>query len=55
MILEKLKTASLRMTRVSDYLYLKKVPQPENNALPEQALDFFQDSIIQQIFKDLPI
>jgi len=43
------------MKRVSDYLYFKKVPQTENNALPKEALDIFENSEIQRIFSEHPI
>ena len=53
--LQKLALANVRMQKVSDYLFFKNIPPTIQDSLPESALDLFNDSFIQQIFKDNPL
>lgn len=47
--MDQIKQSELRIKRVSDYLYFKRISQPANNALPNEALDLFNDSYFQKL------
>lgn len=47
--LREIKIAELRMKKVSDFLYAKKVPQINHGTFSKEALDFLQDSEMQRL------
>lgn len=47
--MRQIKISEYRMKRISDHLYFKKIPQVNHGKFPQEALDLFQDSIIQDI------
>lgn len=51
--LREIKIAELRMKKVSDFLYAKKVPQINHGTFSKEALDFLQDSEMQRSFNIL--
>lgn len=51
--LHQIKLSEIRMQKISDYLYAKKVPQINHGVFPQQALDLFEDSQLQQILGDV--
>jgi hypothetical protein len=45
--------ANLKIIKISDYLYFKKIPQIKDNyALPDEALNLFQDSTMLNLLRD---
>lgn len=48
----KIKQAEVRMKHISDYLYVKKIPQVNHGTFPKEALDLFDDSYIQKILSE---
>ena len=55
---EKIPQIYIKIERVSDYLYKKKVPElkhqdlGKHSSLPEEALDMFKDSFLQKILSE---
>ena len=47
-----IKKSEIRMKRVSDYLYFKKVPQTTHGNFPQEALDILNDSQMQWILEN---
>lgn len=48
--LDAITKAELKMTKISNYLYFKPI-NPHNNGLPEEALDLFKDSHMQELMR----
>lgn len=47
--------AEIRMNQISNLLYLKKIPQPQNNSMPIEALELFEASEMQKILSENPL
>jgi hypothetical protein len=50
--LREIKISEMRMKRISDYLYFKKVPQTKHGTFPKEALDLMNDSQLQRILSE---